>query len=82
MWIPSSIPLLERHPQNATHHMKQRTLVEELEMIGTETVREVIQTLLLDDLVYVRYIHTARPSLFSDDDALVATVLPATGAPC
>lgn len=39
--------------------------MEELQLLGRELVRVVLNSLLMDELIYVRKITVARPSLFS-----------------
>jgi len=43
----------------------QETIMEELQLLGRELVRVVLNSLLMDELIYVRKITVARPSLFS-----------------
>lgn len=60
------------------HHpgIYQQTIVEEMELLGAESVREVIRSLLVDDCIYARAITFERPSLFSAPEPFDAIVLP------
>jgi hypothetical protein len=57
---------------------QKQTLVEEMGLLGAESVREVVGSLLVDDVIYARSITAARPSLFSSPDPLDPIVHPGT----
>ena len=56
----------------------QQTIVEEMELLGAESVREVIRSLLVDDCIYARAITFEQPSLFSAPEPFDPIVLPGT----
>jgi hypothetical protein len=47
-------------------------------LLGAESVREILRSLVVDDSIYARPIVAARPSLFSAIDPLDPIVLPGT----